>query len=92
MVEEEKFLEDYPDYDHWEKFFFNLSKGKDEIKLSQLQNHVKPHEVKMKKEFLKIYIESYIKVVAQGDYNEDGTVTLHEWLAWINQKKQDLDR
>ena len=57
----ERFLEDYPDHQAWERFFYKLSKGTQEIKLSDLQKHIKPDDVKMKKEMVEIYIKSYIK-------------------------------
>ena len=28
----------------------------------------------------------------ESDYDENGTVTLNEWMAWITQRKQDYDR
>ena len=53
MGRDERFLNDYPDYHAWEKFFFELSKGTQEIKLSQLETYIKPDNFKMKKEILR---------------------------------------
>ena len=92
MGRDERFLNDYPDYHAWEKFFFELSKGTQEIKLSQLETYIKPDDFKMKKEILKKSIKSYAKVVKKANFDEDGVVTLDEWLAWITQKKTNLDR
>ena len=92
MGRDERFLNDYPDYHAWEKFFFELSKGTQEIKLSQLEMYIKPDDFKMKKEILKRSIKSYAKVVKKANFDEDGVVTLDEWLAWITQKKTNLDR
>ena len=92
MGRDERFLNDYPDYHAWEKFFFELSKGTQEIKLSQLETYIKPDDFKMKKEILKRSIKSYAKVVKKANFDEDGVVTLDEWLAWITQKKTNLDR
>ena len=33
-----------------------------------------------------------MKLVKESDYDENGTVTLNEWMAWITQRKQDYDR
>lgn len=92
MGRDERFLNDYPDYHAWERFFFELSKGTQEIKLSQLEMYIKPDDFKMKKEILKRSIKSYAKVVKKANFDEDGVVTLDEWLAWITQKKTNLDR
>ena len=58
---DEQFLDDYPDHQAWKRFFYKLSKGTQEIKLKDLQKHIKPDDVKMKKEMVEIYIKSYIK-------------------------------
>ena len=57
----EQFLDDYPDHQAWKRFFYKLSKGTQEIKLKDLQKHIKPDDVEMKKEMVTIYIKSYIK-------------------------------
>ena len=33
-----------------------------------------------------------MKLVKESDYDENGTVTLNEWMAWITQRKQNYDR
>ena len=45
-------------------------------------------EFKLKKGILK----NYVKLVKESDYDENGTVTLNEWMAWITQRKQEYDR